>query len=79
MEQLDTEQRERILGDQICDKELICFKAGFEELCKAQDIGLVSRLVCLQKDRHCKYALTHRQEILCQCPVRLFILRELGR
>ena len=79
MGQFDTEQRERILGDQLCDRELICFKSGFEELCKSRSIKLVSSLVCLQEDRHCKYALTYRQEILCECPVRLFILRELGR
>ena len=79
MERSDTEQEERILGNQMCDRELLCFKSGFEELCKAQDIGLTSRLVCLQEDRRCQSALTYGSGALCECPIRIFILREIGR
>jgi len=44
MEQDYQKEIEKIIGQFNCPKDLICYKSGFEVLCKAQDIGVESFL-----------------------------------
>ena len=37
----------KIIGDLQCPKNFKCYRSGFEDLCKAKDLGMDSFLECL--------------------------------
>ncbi len=81
MEQLTREQVKNLLGDLVCNKGLRCVENGFDELCKAKDIGDKSFLVCLEEDGECSLTTFpgEDQHRWCRCPVRFFIKKEFNR
>ncbi len=73
-------QIERIINEKKCPKDFECYKSGFENLCKAKDIGLRGFVECLEKNpRACKFSLSFGYSYFCQCPLRIYIVKELGK
>ncbi len=71
---------EKIIGKMGCPKDFRCYKAGFENLCKAEDIGIESFLKCLEKNpQECRFSLSLGAIYLCQCPLRAYIVKKLKK
>jgi hypothetical protein len=80
VEQAYQKEIEKIIGQFNCPKDLICYKSGFEVLCKAQDIGVESFLICLEEDpRKCKFSLPLERGDICECPLRIYIAKKLNK
>jgi hypothetical protein len=80
---LDKKQRqqlEEIVNGIKCPKNFRCYKSGLEYLCKAEDIGQESFLACKEKDgATCKFAVPLGKAYFCQCPIRIYIAKNLGK
>ncbi len=69
-----------IIGGFQCPKDFKCYTSGFENLCKAKDIGIRSFLLCLEKNpRECKLSLNIGYESICECPLRFYIAKKLKK
>ncbi len=63
-----------------CTKDIKCYEANIENICKAEDIGLPMHLVCLEeKPQTCNFSLSIGKEFYCGCPLRFYIARELKK
>lgn len=55
-----------------------CYKAGVGVLCKAQDIGLETFLICLERNpQKCNFSVYFGNLFFCKSPLRVFIAKEL--
>ncbi len=80
MQQDSDKQIEEIIGQMKCPKDFRCWKSGLEVLCKARDIGQESFLECLEENpQECKFSLSFGYSYFCQCPLRVYIAKELKR
>ena len=80
MEEDYKKEIEKIIGGMKCPKDFICYKSGFEDLCKAKDIGIESFLKCLEENpQKCLFSLTFGFGYVCQCPLRYYIVKKLKR
>jgi hypothetical protein len=80
MEQEHERRIEEIIGDLRCSKDFKCYNSGYTDLCKAEDVGAPSFLVCLEKHpRHCKFSLYVEKMYLCECPLRLYLAKEMNK
>jgi hypothetical protein len=71
---------EEIIGQLKCSKDFECYKAGYENLCKAKDIGLESFLECLEQDlQGCQFSIPFGNTRFCQCPLRVYIAKKLNK
>lgn len=71
---------EQIMSQFKCPKDFGCYKSGFKVLCKAKDIGIESFLECLEEHpRSCRFSLPFDTGHLCECPIRIYISKYLGR
>jgi len=71
---------EEIINGVKCPKDFICYKSGFENLCKAKDIGLKSFLECLEEQpRYCKFSFGFGDSFFCDCPLRVYIGKKLRK
>jgi hypothetical protein len=79
MKKKDREKIEEIIGEIKCPKNFYCAEKGFEYLCKANDIGLEHSLMCLECQQllQCKFAIKYDEIFFCQCPVRVYIAKNL--
>ena len=69
---------EEIMAGMMCPKDFKCADSGFEQLCKARDLGLNNGLDCLEDNpEDCSFALPFDRHFLCQCPLRFYIARKL--
>ncbi|MEE8373619.1 MAG: hypothetical protein V3R87_07875 [Dehalococcoidia bacterium] len=67
---------ESIIGGMKCPRDFVCYKSGLDDLCKAEDVGLKAYLMCLDKDANeCKFSLRWKMGRLCQCPLRMYLSR----
>ena len=74
------EEIEKIIDRIECTKDFKCYKSGFENLCKARDIGVEGYLECLEKDaKDCIFAVPFGYGFLCKCPLRIYIAKELQK
>ncbi len=64
IEQVHKKEVERIINTMECPKDFICYKSGFEDLCKARDVGLEAYLECQEK-----ILLTARSRWLLGIPI----------
>jgi len=78
MEQNNEKELQEIIGGIICAKDFKCYKSGFDDLCKAQDVGLESYLVCLEeRPLECKFSVGFFGErYYCECPLRVYISKK---
>ena len=80
MEKDHKREIEEIIGGMQCEKDFQCYKSGFENLCKAQDLGLETMLECLEKEaQDCKFSKPFGYSYLCKCPLRCYIATELSK
>jgi len=80
VEQDHKKQIEEIIGGMKCPRDFKCYKSGFENLCKAKDIGIESFLKCLEENpQECKFSLSFGYSYLCQCPLRIYIVKKLKK
>lgn len=76
----DREQLTKILDGLQCPKDFVCYTSGLERLCRAEDIGLESFLVCLEKNpSDCRFSVIFGGMPFCQCPLRVYIARKLNK
>jgi hypothetical protein len=80
MDQDHKKEIEEIIGGFECPQDLKCCKQGFENLCKAQDTGLETFLECLeQRPDDCPFSLSFGGMFLCECPLRVYMAKELKK
>jgi hypothetical protein len=71
---------QKIIGQLDCPKSFVCYTSGFENLCKARDIGLENYLDCLQAEpEKCPFALSFGAGYFCHCPLRIYLAKKLKR
>ena len=69
-----------LMGEIKCPKGFACAQSGFESLCRARQIGLSSHLRCIEDDpSSCPFSVSYDQDCLCECPLRVYLFRKLGR
>jgi hypothetical protein len=79
-EQNHKEKVAEILDGLQCPKDFECYTSGQERLCKAEDIGLETFLVCLEKNpAACRFSVVFGGMHFCQCPLRVYIARKLNK
>ena len=80
MEQDIKKEVEEIISGLQCPKDFECYKSGFENLCKAKDIGLKNYLECLEEDpTSCTFSLSMSGLYYCECPLRIYIAKKLKK
>jgi hypothetical protein len=63
-----------------CPKGFKCCREGLENLCKAEDVGLQWYLLCLEPHpQECKFSVLVANKYLCECPLRVYIAKKLGK
>ncbi len=77
--QLNLERIKSLLGRLRCTKELSCTKAGLQSLCKARYILNDKVKLCLEKTPDCSFATKFGSGFLCECPVRIYLAKHLGK
>jgi hypothetical protein len=80
MEQNHQKAIERIIGRLQCSKNFKCYRKGFDDLCKAQEIGLETFLECLEEDPHeCPFSMPLGGTVYCRCPLRVYVAKNLKK
>ena len=81
MEQHQKEELLDILCGLHCDKDFVCYTSGQIKLCKAEDVGFESYLVCLQEHpEECKFSVkVFGDKHLCQCPLRVHLAKNMKK
>ena len=80
MKQEHKRELEQIIGGLECPENFKCYKMGFENLCKAKDIGLESHLLCLEENSfECKFSVAFGRSYFCHCPLRVFLTKKLKK
>ena len=74
----DRKKIEEIMDGMRCPKGFACAENGFENLCRAEDIGLDKCLQCLEGNpRACPFAMPYGSAHYCQCPLRVYLAQKL--
>jgi hypothetical protein len=62
-----------------CTKGFKCSTEGFENLCKAEDVGMESYLHCLEEHPlECTFSVGFfGDRYYCECPLRVYIAKKL--
>ncbi|MFC1829536.1 hypothetical protein ACFL0O_07995 [Thermodesulfobacteriota bacterium] len=80
MKENDRKQIEGIVGQMQCPKDFKCAHSGFENLCRAKDLGLESFLECLDDNPSlCKFSIFFGDAHFCQCPLRVYLAKRLKK
>lgn len=79
IEQAEKEQIEKIIEGIECRKDFECYKSGLSKLCKAKDIGIDSLLVCIDCDVNCDFSSMLGDYMVCKCPLRIYIAKNLKK
>ena len=67
-----------MIGHMNCPKDFKCANNGFENLCRAKECGMDDYLECLEDDPlSCKFAILFGRQYFCQCPLRVYIAKNL--
>ena len=78
MEQDIKKELEEIMGNLNCPKDFQCYKSGFENLCKAQKVGIMNYLLCLE-EASCTFSTFIGDAYYCQCPLRIYLSMKLNK
>ena len=80
MKEEDRKKLEKIISQLDCLKNFKCAASDFENLCKAEDIGIDNYVLCHDGTTYlCGFSLKVGQENLCSCPVRIYLAKHLGK
>ena len=67
-----------IVASTKCPKDFDRCKQPFDNLCKASNEGLKNFAKCLEEDATgCKFRVPYGKGAFCECPVRVYIAKEL--
>ncbi len=80
MEKYHEERIQRIMAEMDCPKDFECAKTDFKNICKVTSNGLTGYVRCSPeetKSAHCRLAVPFGGAILCRCPVRVYLARNL--
>jgi len=73
-------QIEEIIGQMKCPKDFICYKSGFESLCRTEDTGTESFIKCMGEDhQRCTFSIPFGYGYMCHCRLRVYICKKLKR
>ena len=76
MQKAIQEQIQEIIDGLMCPKDFICYTSEFKSLCRAEDIGLESFIVCLVADpKECKFSIHFGGLFFCHCPLRVSVAK----
>jgi hypothetical protein len=68
-----------ILGLMKCSQDFRCIKAGYQNVCKAKDVGLDNFLECLESDpQDCEFSTQGQGLVLCSCRLRVYLTKTVG-
>lgn len=71
---------EKIIGHMQCSKDFKCAYGGFENLCLARDCGMEHYLECLEANPlSCKFVIVFGKQYYCQCPLRVYIAKQIEK
>lgn len=74
------EEIEKVMAGVTCPKKFECYKSNFKNLCKVRCSGAESIIECLSPDRgKCAFALAFGYSYFCQCPMRVYIAKNLNK
>jgi hypothetical protein len=74
------ERIEKLMDEIECEKDFICYRSEFENLCHVKDIGIKMFVECLEKiPQNCTFSFPFAATHLCKCPVRVLIAKELNK
>jgi len=80
MEKIYQEKIEKIICRLQCTKDVKCYETNFENICKAENVGLPLHLICLEENpQDCGFSLSIGKKVYCGCPLRFYIARELKK
>ena len=84
MEQEIAKQIEEVMTMTQCDKDFVCHKNNFENLCSGRCIGHsmpvdCSKAYCERKKHGCTFKKSFAGGTVCTCPVRIFVAKHLGK
>jgi len=80
MDKDSNQEIEDLIDGLRCPNEFICYKSGFEKLSRVRDFGLESFLECLDGNSvKCKFSVYFGNIYFCQCPLRIYIWRQLKK
>lgn len=81
MEQQVSTEIEKIRDKLECRKDFRCIKADMKVLCEARDVGIESMLECLDENPdECQFSFAfYGYAYLCQCPIRVYLVKELQK
>jgi len=71
-------QIKEIINRMNCTKDFECYKSGFENLCKVEDMGIEDTVVCLNTSpKACGFSLPLEPDRrICLCPLRTYIAKK---
>jgi hypothetical protein len=80
MKQEHKRELEQIIDELKCPEDFKCYRMGFDDLCKAKDVGLQSHIECLEeRPFQCKFSVAYGRAYFCHCPLRVFIAKKLKK
>ena len=80
MEKQILQQVDEIRKRMKSSKGFHCAESGFENLCKARDIGLKRHLLCLENaSASCDFSLFLDRKYYCACPLRVYLTKNLQK
>ena len=73
-------QIDKIMDVMTCPKGFKCYKSGLEELCKVADVGTEGFVKCLEEHpEQCWFSARSGQSYVCQCPLRIYVAKNLNK
>jgi len=71
------EKIEQIMADMNCSKDFPCCKSGSDNLCNAKDNRVDGYVDCLEYQIACEFKAHFGYGVLCRCPLRVYIAKNL--
>jgi hypothetical protein len=64
----------------VCPKGFTCCTEGLEKLCKAKDVGMQTFVLCLEPNPlECPFSKPVAIWYMCECPLRVYIAKEVKK
>jgi hypothetical protein len=70
---------EEIMERMECPTHFKCYRSGFENICTVKTVVPGKLIECLDENgKSCTFGLHYGSAILCQCPLRNYVAKNLG-
>ena len=72
---------EAIVEGMQCPKDFKCYTSGLKSLCKAKKFDVYESLICLNDEEaeKCLFSERYAYNYFCQCPLRNYIAKKVGK